>query len=93
VTVIINPGSGAVALSGEGWTNTEAGAIRQANEWLAGILAEGMTDVRLSRPEAAEGEGRWRFGFLHQVTGVTVVLETHGIDDMDAFMKGREAGC
>jgi len=88
MAVIINPGSGAVASAGEGWTNTEAGAVAQAVEWLDRIHAEGMTDVSLSGPEP-DGEGRWRFGFIHDVTGVAVELSTHGIDDFDAYMKGR----
>jgi len=46
VTVIINPGSGPVT-DGEGWTNTMEVATATAQEWLASMHAEGMTDVRL----------------------------------------------
>jgi len=89
--LIINPGSGAVQASGEGWTNSYAGARAEAGKWLEGMHAEGMTDVTLlDGASAGEGvnAGRWRFRFRHEVTGAVVTLETPGIDDWDAY--GRE---
>lgn len=84
--VIINPGSGGVAAQGDGWANTAEGAQREAQEWLERIHAEGMTDVELL-PEVTESGGRWTFSFRHQITGTVVTLETHGIDNLDAYRK------
>lgn len=87
MSLIINPGSGAVALSGEGWTNTAERARLVAEEWLARIHAEGITEVELLGLGTPDGEGRWRFGFRHLVTGVIAELVTPGIDDWEAFTK------
>ena len=87
MALIINPGSH-IGEPGTGWTNTEATARAEAERWLAGIHADGMTDVELL-DGATEREGRWVFTFRHQVTGTTVTLETHGIDDMAAYEKER----
>ena len=35
----------------------------------------------------SEDNGRWPFVIRHQITGVEVVLETHGIDDLDAYKR------
>lgn len=85
MTLIINPGSN-VGDSRDGWTNTEAGARKEAESWLTGMHFEGMTDVELL-PGCRESDGRWVFSFRHSVTGKTVELETHGIDDIDAYCK------
>lgn len=87
-TLLVNPGSGPVAESGEGWTNTYAAARATAERWLAQIHADGMRDVDLAAG-CLEREGRWRFSFTHRVTGVAVVLETHGVDDVRAYEKER----
>lgn len=89
---IINPGSGAVPIAGEGWTNTAAEAEREAKRWLERIHAEGMTDVVIEDQVGDLGDGRWRFYFRHTVTGKVVPLDTPGIDDWDAFMKERVFG-
>lgn len=83
--ILINPGS-RIPDSGDGWTNTVEGARRQAEEWLANMRSEGLTDVELL-DEATPFENRWRFTFRHTVTGVEVTLETHGIDDLDAYQR------
>lgn len=89
--VLINPGSGPIA-EGEDWANTYDGAVTEARKWLAEIRREGIADVELFTPEGPvepNDSGRWRFEFRHQVTGVSVFLETHGIDDMAAYLKAR----
>ena len=85
MTVLINPGSD-IGEPGNGWTNTEATARDEAERWLAGMRADGITDVELA-DGATEREGRWVFTFRHAVTGTTVTLETHGIDDIRAYQK------
>ena len=83
MTLLINPGSGPVA-QGPGYTNTYETARAEAERWLARIHADGMTDVTLA-DEHGLRDGRWQFTFRHRVTGVAVHLETHGIDDLDAY--------
>jgi hypothetical protein len=85
--LIVNPGSGEIAAAGDHWTNTEATARAEAGKWLANMHAEGMTDVELL-DGCRERAGRWLFTFRHKVTGVTVELETHGIDNLEAY--GRD---
>ena len=85
MSMLINPGS-RIGEPGTGWTNTEATAQAEAQRWLAGIHADGMTDVELLNG-ATEREGRWVFSFRHAVTGTVVKLETHGIDDIGAYEK------
>lgn len=85
MTFIINPGSGAVAQNGNGWTNTYERAYEEAQRWLAQMRDEGITDVTIDVREQEPREGRWRFGFRHAVTGVVVYLETHGIDNTKAY--------
>lgn len=46
-----------------------------------------MTDVELLDHSVDDGEGRWRFTFRHRVTGVLVYLDTHGIDQVDAYER------
>lgn len=87
--MIVNPGSGPVHESGEGWTNTYDEARREAARWLERMHAHGLRDVVPVKPDGVCEEGRWRFGFLHAVTGVVVYLETPGIDDYDAYRKER----
>jgi hypothetical protein len=87
MTLIINPGSDVSA--GEGWANTFAVAKAAAVDWLAKMHGDGMTDVKLldDTSEDDEREGRWTFSFRHAVTGTVVELETHGIDNSDAYCK------
>ena len=79
MTLIINPGS-RIGEPGNGWTNTEATARAEAERWLTGMHADGMTDVELL-DGSTEREGRWVFTFRHAVTG-TVGTGDHGIDDI-----------
>jgi len=94
MTLIINPGSGPVA-AGTSWTNTVEGALAEARRWHDGMIRDGFGhDVELlpldmHRQAASNAEGRWLFEFRHRVTGAVVELETHGIDNVDAYMKAR----
>jgi hypothetical protein len=85
MNVIINPGS---RITGEpqGWTNTHAQAVVEAQTWEQRMRSEGFTDFTVE-DEGVECEGRWTFVFTHTVTGKSVELETHGIDDLKAYEK------
>lgn len=85
MTLIINAGS-SIGKPGDGWTNTYETARKNAGDWLDQMHAEGMTDVQLL-DGSTESEGRWVFTFRHSVTGTTVKLETHGIDDVEAYER------
>jgi hypothetical protein len=87
--LVINAGSGSVEESGKGWTNTQARAEQDAREWLVWMHREGLRDVALLPGCAELDDGRWSFTFKHAVTGVEVRLDTHGIDDLDAYMRER----
>jgi hypothetical protein len=89
VTVLINPGSGGVPAAGHCWTNTVEEARREAERWLRRIREDGITHVTLLPEVLREEEGRWTFGFRHDVTGVVVELETPGIDNLEAYRKER----
>jgi hypothetical protein len=84
--LLINPGSTIGKSPPKGWTNSFARAKAEAERWLK-IMHEddGLTDVELLPAEDAPEEGRWTFYFRHKVTGVRVRLDTHGIDDLDAY--------
>jgi hypothetical protein len=91
MSLLINPGSRIVP-SGTGWTNTVEGARRQAERWLSEIHREGsaggMEDVVLLDGATPDESGtRWTFQFQHPATNKIVELETHGIDDLDAYLK------
>ena len=86
--LIINAGSGAIPEAGDGWTNSHEGAVAHAREWHDRMIADGIQDVDLLLPGTPVA-GRWVFGFRHRVTGVTVDLETHGIDDIVAYERDR----
>ena len=83
--LIINPGSH-IGEPGEGWMNTRETARGYAENWLAKMHGEGMTDVDLL-DSTTEREGRWVFTFRHAATGATVELEIHGIDNTDAYER------
>jgi hypothetical protein len=85
MTLIINPGSH-IGKPGEGWTNTYETARAEAERWLARMHADGMAGVELA-DGATERDGRWVFTFRHAVTGTTVELETHGIDNVEAYER------
>ena len=82
MSLIINPGS-RIQSGGEGWTNTVEGARKKAEEWQELIRAAGHDVFLMDGVE--ERDGRWVFGFQHNVTGVIVELETHGIDNLEAY--------
>lgn len=82
---IINPGA-RIGGDPQGWTNTVEQAIRNAQDWLGRMLKEGFTDIEVDEP-GAEDQGRWPFVFRHTVTGVEVILDTHGMDDVKAYEK------
>lgn len=84
--LIINPGSGGIEPGCDGWTNTAEGAHKEAARWLANMHGAGMRDVELL-PQWRYRDGRWVFRFRHAVTRVVVELETHGIDDLDAYRR------
>lgn len=84
--VIINPGS-RIGEPGDGWANTYATARATAEEWLAAMHAEGLTGVTLLDGGEDHGDGRWGFTFRHEVTGASVRLDTHGIDNLDAYER------
>jgi hypothetical protein len=85
MTLLINPGS-RIGKPGEGWTNTYEEARAMARRWLAQMHEDGMTDVELL-DGSTERDGRWVFTFRHSVTGTTVELETHGIDNIEAYER------
>jgi hypothetical protein len=85
MTILINLGSGGIAASGDGWTNTVETAVKLAREWHERMIADGIADVELNETPVCEKEGRWEFIFKHRLTGVEVTLKTHGIDNMDAY--------
>jgi hypothetical protein len=85
MVLIINPGS-RIGVPGTGWTNTYEKARAEAETWLARMHSDGITDVVLL-DDAAEEEGRWRFTYRHEVTGIEVTLLTHGIDDIGAYER------
>lgn len=87
MSVLINPGSH-IATGSAGWTNTFEQACAEAQRWLDNMHKDdGLTDVELLPAEDAPEEGRWAFYFRHKVTGVKVRLDTHGIDNIDAYTK------
>ncbi len=83
--VIINPGS-RIATEPQGWSNTREGALREAATWLNRMQNDGFGDI-VVQEIGPDGEGRWTFTFRHTVTDVAVELSTHGIDNMDAYLK------
>jgi hypothetical protein len=86
--IIVNPGSHlGDAQNADGWTNTYAAARKEADKWLATMRGEGIADVDICGADETEREGRWTFVFRHTVTGVEVELETHGINDLDAYRR------
>lgn len=91
--VIINPGTHIPPDSvDEGWTNTYEGALAEAEKWLRRMHNEGLADITMTEPDDKEPvDGRWTFQFVHDVTGVTVELDTHGIAPIDRYMQGRWA--
>jgi hypothetical protein len=87
-TLLINPGSRIGEESaGAGWTNTFKGAQAEALRWLQNAHDDGLTDVEIVRFGSRPEEGRWSFFFRHKVTGVEAELQTHGIDNMDAYLR------
>lgn len=87
MNVLINPGS-RLPEEPQGWTNTYAQAKKEAHEWWERMRRDGFgDDIELIDHEGPCKDGRWLFVFLHKVTRATKCLETHGIDDLDAYKK------
>jgi hypothetical protein len=87
MNLIINPGSGGIDASGEGWTNTHEQAKKYAYKWFyRPMLARGFTHIEVTDLDE-QIEGRWKFTFTHKVTGKTVELEIHGVDNLKAYEK------
>lgn len=88
MNIIINPGSKLpLAEAAIGWTNTHDQAKRYAYEWFyKPMTEEGYTDIEVI-DTGEENDGRWKFIFKHKITGKEVELETHGIDDLEAYEK------
>jgi len=87
MAMIINPGSGDIKETGEGWTNTHAQAKRNAYDWFCKpMLEQGFTDITVTDAGTCD-DGRWKFIFKHTVTKVEVELDIHGIDDLEAYQK------
>jgi hypothetical protein len=62
-------------------------ARQLAYRWLETMRREGIADVQMVTMDDTERDGRWTFTFRHTVTGVEVELETHGVDDVDAYKR------
>jgi hypothetical protein len=92
MSILINPGSGPVKASGNGWVNDYAGAEANAREWYDRMVADGIRDVELALPGTPTpgGDGRWIFDFTHTVSGAVVQLEVHGLDDDEYRAYERE---
>ena len=87
MNLIINPGSGDVGTQGEGWTNTrDQSKINAYEQFYKPMIEEGFTDITVKDTKQYR-EGRWVYEFTHDVTGKTIELEMHGIDNMEAYMK------
>lgn len=86
MALLINPGS-QIGPGTSGWSNSHETAKRYAYEWFFKPMTEqGFADIEV-RDTGEERAGRWVFEFTHTVTGVTIELETHGIDDLDAYQR------
>lgn len=71
------------------WTNTFEQSERFARDWFDKMQSDGIVDVEFQGAKSTEcnNKGYWTFLFRHTVTGVVVELETHGIDNIDNYMK------
>jgi hypothetical protein len=87
--IAINPGSDMPDRSeGDGWTSNYEGALAEAQRWLEAMRADGFgADVELVLPGAPLEGCRWRFWFRHTVTGVKRDLDTHGVNNLDAYRR------
>lgn len=83
MSLIVNPGSGGIPAEGNGWTNTSKVANKKATEWWS-RMRDDQIDVIIT-DWIAEDDGRFKFTFKHNVTGVEATLRIDGIDDLDAY--------
>lgn len=83
---LINPGS-TVTTSANGWTNTYETALKNAMAWLLNMEKQHITGVFIVASDGPNAQGMWVFTFRHNVTGKTALLEIHGIDNLDAYLK------
>lgn len=84
--LIINPGSHIGQNASDAWSNTHEQALKNALGWLKNIQNEGIKNITMYDTKE-EINGRWKFLFKHRVTGVIVELETHGIENMEEYLK------
>lgn len=79
-SVIINPGSNISK-------GTFEQALKNAKKWLDRIQEE-FGDVIMSEEENYDGEGRWRFEFVHLITCKVAYLDIHGFteEECDKFV-------
>lgn len=61
--------------------NTYEEAVKKAERWLSNIHEGGWPEVEMRAVDEDPVDGRWKFEFTHRVTGVSRILETHGITD------------
>jgi hypothetical protein len=88
--LIVNPGAHIGSRQHpQGWTNTPEQALANARDWLAKMVRDGFgADIELVTDEPGDSDdGRWTFVFRHKVTGITATLQTHGINDLDAYAQ------
>jgi hypothetical protein len=84
--MLINPGT-RIGGKSDGWTNTAEAARAEAERWLTRMAGDGLAEVELLDEVNPVDGGRWQFTFRHTITGTRVSLETHGINDLDAYRQ------
>lgn len=86
--ILINPGSGDIPDKGVGWTNTlEQSAIHCKNWFVKPMRKEGLVDIRVKLESKDSVDGRWTYTFTHKITGISLELDIHGIDNLEAYQK------
>jgi len=85
MVMLINPGSGRLQ-SSTAWDNTEEQALKYVMDWFVRPMKdEGFIDLELINLHKQDDDGRWRFQVRHKITGKTVDIECHGINDLEAY--------
>jgi hypothetical protein len=86
--VIINPGSRISDTPVSSWNNTLQQAKKNCKRWfLEPMEKEGFIDIKCFLKSDVPDRGRWTFIFEHLVTGISVELEIHGVDDLKEYKK------
>ena len=84
---LINPGSGDITV-GEAWDNTEEQARINVYKWFyKPLLDEGYKDIKIINLHLQDNSGRFKFKLRHNITGVEIPIECHGITDLDAYTE------